>query len=218
MILIQKIWSRSSRDEEAPSKPELDVIDIETISVSVQTVQVENRSVETQANLQTNEKKPKDEKLVASNADVDSHIVLNERLNQALTLASERSAVLVKCESQIAEYEGKIVALNKQIDEKNSLLEKNEKKITGEHPLVDVETSDKIVLRSTVNSLQKIISQKEETILRYQNLLKEDRDEHSKAAARLQDEIKTLRAQMATMQQQVDQKYDRPLVFPCLVS
>jgi hypothetical protein len=40
--------------------------------------------------------------------------------------------------------------------------------------------------QATIDSLQIIVNQKEETIGRYQQLLKESRDEHSQAAASLQ--------------------------------
>ena len=55
--------------------------------------------------------------------------------------------------------------------------------------VADQATSNE-ALQSTVKTLQKIIAQKEETIERYQIMLKEDRDKHSQAACSLQDEIK----------------------------
>lgn len=52
----------------------------------------------------------------------------------------------------------------------------------------------------TVNNLQSLLKSKEEAILNYQTLLKKDRDEHSLAAARMQEELKRLHN--ALMEQQ----------------
>ncbi|XP_046753485.1 centrosomal protein of 290 kDa [Diprion similis] len=229
MIFMQKIWSRSSKNGEGSSNqnPEIDIVDVdvddvdvETVSIAVQT-RVETRSVETQVHRDQQSvsiSSVRHESREVQPTNHDSQIALNERLNQALSLASERSALLVKYELEIAEYQEKIATLNGQLAEKNSLLssvtEKTEEPENFKPSVADIETSDKVVLRSTVNSLQKIITQKEETILRYQNLLKEDRDEHSKAAARLQEEIKSLQARVAAMQQQVNQKINDYIHLP----
>ncbi|XP_020710825.2 centrosomal protein of 290 kDa isoform X2 [Athalia rosae] len=222
MIFVQKIWGKSvkSDEESVRTNSNVAVINVETVSVAVQ-VRTENRSVETQIEIDSNLSSHENDPMPSAGSDkqnvdndqvqdgCDHQITLNDRLNQALRLASERSFALTKCESQNAEFQAKIISLNKLIDEKNSQLFKkqsNPDRVTFESNSVDTETSDKIVLKSTINSLQKIVNQKEETILRYQNLLKEDRDEHSKSAARLQEEIKTLQTRMAGMQQQVNQK------------
>lgn len=47
-------------------------------------------------------------------------------------------------------------------------------------------------LKATVTSLQSTIAEKEASIIKFQSLLKEDRDEHSLAAARMQEELKRL--------------------------
>lgn len=215
MVFMQKLWGKSCGQRDREERVENRETESKTIaseavtrvSVSVQTISF-NRSIETQV---SRDRDPPPIEVAADNR--DAQIALNERLNQALYLASERSALLVKCESRIAEYEAMIVALNKQIEQKESAVKTT--KENSEEPIVaaDLETSDKIVLKSTVNSLQKIVAQKEEAIIRYQKLLKEDRDEHSKAAARLQEEIKTLQARIAGMQQQVNRKYVAEVVF-----
>ncbi|XP_034174302.2 centrosomal protein 290kDa [Osmia lignaria lignaria] len=127
--------------------------------------------------------------------------LLRDQLNRALKLASERSSTLVKYELQIAEYQVKIEGLNKILESKDLQLTEKEKlleecKAQPHSQLHSSEYSDKLALKSTINSLQKLLSQKEETIARYQNLLKEDRDEHSKAAVRLQEEIRSLQARL----------------------
>ncbi|KAL3280010.1 hypothetical protein HHI36_017518 [Cryptolaemus montrouzieri] len=52
---------------------------------------------------------------------------------------------------------------------------------------------DVIPLKATIKALQEAVVLKEESILHYQSLLKEDRDNHSLAAARMQEEVKMLK-------------------------
>lgn len=189
-----------------------------------------------------------------------SSVILNEQLDQALKLASERSVMLIKYESQLAEYKAKVDALNKAIMEKDSqyqaivdtlnkaieekdleyqtkmdilnksieekdlqyqikmdslnkvIEEKNSHlaqkqsvldELISQSHITNTDCTDKLALKSTINSLQKLINQKEETILRYQNLLKEDRDEHSRAASCFQNEIKNLHDRILTMQSKI---------------
>lgn len=176
-----------------------------------------------------------------------SSAILNEQLDQALKLASERSAMLVKCESQLAEYKSKVDVLNKVITEKdsqyqakvdtlnkvieernlqyltkvdtlNKAIEEKDSHLAQKQNVLDelmtqsrvasTDCADKLALKSTINSLQKLINQKEETILRYQNLLKEDRDEHSRAASHFQDEIKNLHDHILAMQSKIRKSKD----------
>ncbi|KAL0133342.1 hypothetical protein PUN28_000825 [Cardiocondyla obscurior] len=180
-----------------------------------------------------------------------SSIILNDQLDQALKLASERFAKLVKCESQLAEYKTKVDALNKVIMEKdlqyqakvntlnkaieeknlqhqtkvdtlNKAIEEKDSYLVQKQNVLDelmvqprttnTDCADKLALKSTINSLQKLINQKEETILRYQNLLKEDRDEHSQAASRFQDEIKSLHDHILAMQGKIRKSEDSVVI------
>lgn len=54
-----------------------------------------------------------------------------------------------------------------------------------------------------------MLKDKDETILNYQTLLKKDRDEHSLAAARMQDELRRLQHAL-TEQQKINMKYNIP--------
>lgn len=60
-----------------------------------------------------------------------------------------------------------------------------------------IDSKEKEAFRVTIGSLQSIIKQKEETILRYQDLLKRGREEHGKAYSKLQEELKTLNGALA---------------------
>ncbi|XP_033329753.2 centrosomal protein 290kDa isoform X1 [Megalopta genalis] len=143
-----------------------------------------------------------EEKRIGNNQEIS---LLRDQLNQALKLASERSATLVKYELEIAECRAKVEALNTTIENKDLQLKQKEKlleeyKLAPQSQLLGTESSSKLALKSTINSLQQLVEQKEETIARYQSLLKEDRDEHSKAAARLQEEIRSLHCRVQSMQ------------------
>ncbi|XP_012276740.1 centrosomal protein of 290 kDa [Orussus abietinus] len=134
---------------------------------------------------------------------------LHEQFRQALNLASERSATIIKYESQIVEYQARISVLNKTIEEKDLQVAQRDKiieRVNRDSSNIPMDSTDKIALKSTVNSLQQILTQKEETITRYQNLLKEDRDEHSKAAARFQEEIKSLHERILRMENDAEVK------------
>ncbi|XP_076656438.1 centrosomal protein 290kDa [Halictus rubicundus] len=131
--------------------------------------------------------------------------LLRDQLNHALKLASERSSTLIKYEVQMSEYRAKVETLNRTIENKDSQLKQKEKlleesRLAPQLQLASSESSEKLALKSTINSLQQLIQQKEETITRYQSLLKEDRDEHSKAAARLQEEIRSLHCRLQAME------------------
>ncbi|KAK6617062.1 hypothetical protein RUM44_005419 [Polyplax serrata] len=65
------------------------------------------------------------------------------------------------------------------------------------HCVGKTEQAEKEALKMTVESLQNVIKQKEETILRYQDLLKESREEYGKSYAKLQEELKNLNEAMA---------------------
>jgi len=55
--------------------------------------------------------------------------------------------------------------------------------------------------QATVDSLQSIINQKEETIRRYQSLLRDAREEESRAVAALQEQVCALQSDLAVQEQ-----------------
>ena len=118
--------------------------------------------------------------------------LLQEQLAKALALASERALAVAKCEPGLVEYK--------------TLVELFEEKLGSIHiPMESPKLAEESVqislaneaLQSTVRSLEKLITCKDETIVKYQALLKEDRDKHSEAAERLQDEIQSLKKMFA---------------------
>lgn len=117
-------------------------------------------------------------------------------------------------EEKDLQYQIKIDSLNKAIEEKDSHLAQKQSvldELISQSHITSTDCTDKLALKSTINSLQKLINQKEETILRYQNLLKEDRDEHSRAASCFQNEIKNLHDRILTMQSEI-KKNEEPVI------
>lgn len=117
-------------------------------------------------------------------------------------------------EEKDLQYRTKMDTLNKAIEKKDSDLAQKQNvldELVSQSGATNTDCTDKLALKSTINSLQKLINQKEETILRYQNLLKEDRDEHSRAASRFQDEIKSLHDYILSMQSKIG-KNEEPVI------
>ena len=191
----------------------------EMISNLSQTEIIDSCSVEVQCELNLHYTETNNAKKIEENntvqikkqieKDDNVHSFLNEQLNKALALASERSAVILKYESQLAEFQTKINALSSAIEEKDAKLIERDKiieQLKSDSNISNVEGSDKMALKPTINSLQKLLNQKEETISRYQVLLKEDRDEHSRAASSLQEEIKHLQEKIAKLEKEIEER------------
>lgn len=234
MMNIQRAWY-----PQQDNHPQINALNFETksiqVAVEIETVSVQtepytcclSQTVETptekvqvskdvQKSLSPDEAVKKTFREIGNNTEeISNSMDLNQQLDQALQLASERSAMLAKYESQLTEYQVQMDSLTKAIEEKDSNLVQKQNVLDElmTQPLVtNIDCTDKLALKSTINSLQKLIDQKEETILRYQNLLKEDRDEHSRAASRFQEEIKSLHNRILAMQSEA-RKDEKPTVI-----
>ncbi|KOC58823.1 Centrosomal protein of 290 kDa [Habropoda laboriosa] len=197
-------------------KKETSEIEIQTMTPTRESDE-EDQKLEEKMREEDKEKHSEKESEKEKDNDEEEASLLREQLNQALKLASERSSTLLKYELQISECQAKVETLKKTIETKDLQLTKKDLQLTQKDKLLEErkpspelqfpsnECSDKLALKSTINSLQKLLGQKEETITRYQNLLKEDRDEHSKAAARLQEEIKNLHSRLQSMQNEAEE-------------
>lgn len=180
----------------------------EVVTTSTQTDTVAKRSIDIQCDIKIPSPEPEVPKQISdfssdSNKQIEKdekiHIFHKEQLNKALALASERSAIISRLESQITEYQTKIKSLMLSNEEKDAKISDREKIIEqgkNESNVPNTARSDE-ALNSTINTLQKLITQKEETIARYQLQLKEDRNEHGKVASILQEEIKHLKEKIA---------------------
>ncbi|PNF43192.1 hypothetical protein B7P43_G15673 [Cryptotermes secundus] len=156
----------------------------------------------------------------SSESHTEENSSMLEQLRQAMSLVSTQSQSLIKYEAELAQLRGKVAALTADIEEKDRLLLSKDKVMAEirakwnsnqqkavEQPQRAVEQlgeddlTEKLALKATVDSLQIIVNQKEETIGRFQQLLKESRDEHSQAAARLQEELRSLQTALNNSQQ-----------------
>ncbi|XP_050500647.1 centrosomal protein of 290 kDa [Diabrotica virgifera virgifera] len=146
-----------------------------------------------------------------------NHIVNNLKA-ELLTLQEEvkvKETQLDQLRSKITEQEMTISMFRKQIGDKQSQITFYERHIMdlqnkkaevasagagGDNVNVGTETvsqtQEQIALKNSVKSLQEEIKSKDEQIMKYQTLLKNDRDKHSLAAARLQEELQNLQKQL----------------------
>ncbi|CAG9830349.1 unnamed protein product, partial [Diabrotica balteata] len=147
----------------------------------------------------------------------EKHIVNNLK-SELITLQEEnkvKETQLDQLKSKITEHEMTISMFRKQIGDKQSQITFYERHIMdlqnkktelsstgagGDNVNVGTEavsqTQEQIVLKNSLKSLQEEIKSKDEQIMKYQTLLKNDRDKHSLAAARLQEELQNLQKQL----------------------
>ncbi|XP_058456940.1 centrosomal protein cep290 [Malaya genurostris] len=128
---------------------------------------------------------------------------LESQLKQAMMLASTRSALLLETESRLTECHGRIKLLEKTLEDKEGQLKK-EKCINSE-----TGGSDKIgdgILSSTIGSLQDLLLQKDTTLSKYQDLLGNERLEHSKA---YDENISQIRSLKKTIDELEQKQYDK---------
>lgn len=134
--------------------------------------------------------------------DADSRSVSTENVEHFVRIIDDQTEAINKYETQIHELEAEVLKLKKELDEKETIIMLKEKLMNNSKPKTleleetvsrdKTDEAEKAALKVTVQSLQNIIKQKEETIFRYQDLLKEGRDEYSKASGKLQEELRTL--------------------------
>ncbi|XP_069705746.1 centrosomal protein of 290 kDa isoform X2 [Periplaneta americana] len=135
---------------------------------------------------------------------------LTQELEEKDSLLLSREKALTEMKIQLASSQ------QKDVEQSPNILQQVQKVVADvqEHlnsnmqePLKTIDkqpeedSTEKLALKATINSLQIIVNQKVETIGRYQQLLKECRDEHSQAAARFQEEIRSLQSSLYSLEQ-----------------
>ncbi|KAK9884908.1 hypothetical protein WA026_009146 [Henosepilachna vigintioctopunctata] len=103
-------------------------------------------------------------------------------------------------QSQISFYEKHILELQQQTKKEDEEVHRTQNDGGGDN-IRNVAGDDVLALKATMKALQDTIVLKEESIHQYQSLLKEDRDNHSLAAARMQEEVKMLKNSLAEEKQ-----------------
>lgn len=113
----------------------------------------------------------------------------DSQLKQAMILASTRSSLLLEAENQLSEAQGRIKVLEKNLEERDKLLKQNrDVMVKAEEP----KRGDNI-LSVTISTLQNLLLEKDTTLSKYQELLKVERQQHSKEYDELIVDVKTLK-------------------------
>ncbi|XP_053687102.1 centrosomal protein cep290 [Sabethes cyaneus] len=127
---------------------------------------------------------------------------LESQLKQAMMLASSRSALLLETESRLSECHGRIKLLEKALEDKEQQLKKERSNAT----VSDENKLNDGALSSTIGSLQNLLLQKDTTLSKYQELLRNEREEHSKA---YDENIAQIRMLKRTIDELEQKQYDK---------
>ncbi|GAB0100854.1 Centrosomal protein cep290 [Sergentomyia squamirostris] len=129
---------------------------------------------------------------------------LESQLKQAMILASTRSTLLLETESRLAEAQGRIKAFERTLEEKEKLLrEQRDRNVSNGD---QSGRKDDNILSITIASLQNLLLEKDTTLSRYQELLKTERNEHSKSTNEYQKEIEALRTELDQLARRFKEK------------
>ncbi|XP_058831410.1 centrosomal protein cep290 [Topomyia yanbarensis] len=128
---------------------------------------------------------------------------LESQLKQAMMLASTRSALLLETESRLTECHGRIKLLEKTLEDKEVQLKKEKSSHTEAS---GGDTMGDGVLSSTIGSLQNLLLQKDTTLSKYQELLRNEREEHSKS---YDENISQIRSLKKTVDELEQKQYDK---------
>ncbi|KAL7306503.1 hypothetical protein TKK_0001202 [Trichogramma kaykai] len=212
MISVQKAWQ--VRKSEAIRR--LSAVDVATETVEKETekimekqfavkatqVELKLRSIECQCDIKESQRvvvESDDEtgngvqnKKDDTSATVPNVAILQEQLGQALALASKRALAVAKCEPGLAEYQTLVDLIEEKLTAKSSNVVPAAEPAKSSEDIAQITSANEALL-STVRSLEKLLICKDETIERYQALLKEDREKHNEAVERYQEEIQSLK-------------------------
>ena len=117
---------------------------------------------------------------------------LESQLKKALMLASSRSALLIETENQLSEAQGRIKVMEKNLESRDKQIQKEREAIEKQQP-PEVAKKEDHILSITIATLQNLLLEKDTTLSRYQELLKSERQHHTRAYDELTDEVKQLK-------------------------
>ncbi|XP_065202598.1 centrosomal protein of 290 kDa-like isoform X2 [Planococcus citri] len=138
-----------------------------------------------------------------------------DKIKQANVTISELNSRLKSMDDDLRKTRDQLASLMMELKEKESIISVKEKEILSlqktnnerenfdEHDSSEADGNSikKLALKTTVDSLQNIIHQKEETIERLQSLLKKNREEHYQSTLELQRELKGLQESTGSKEQ-----------------
>ncbi|XP_062542692.1 centrosomal protein Cep290 [Armigeres subalbatus] len=125
---------------------------------------------------------------------------LESQLKQAMMLASTRSALLLETESRLTECHGRIKLLERAVEDKEVQLRR------AAQAVANSEKQDDNILSSTIGSLQNLLLEKDTTLSRYQELIRNERQEHSKTYDENIGQIRALKKEVDEMEQKAYNK------------
>nr|XP_022901566.1 centrosomal protein of 290 kDa isoform X1 [Onthophagus taurus] len=107
---------------------------------------------------------------------------------------SSKTEIIEQLKSKLTELEMNLSLFKSQLGDKQSQITFYEKHILELQSKKEISVEEDAVedLKSNLIKLQAILTEKEEDVIKYQSLLKKDRDEHSLAAQRMREEVKRL--------------------------
>lgn len=146
----------------------------------------------------------------AGNNTEESSVIINEQLDQALKLALERSAMLIKCESQLAEYKMQVDTLNKTIMEKD--LQYQAKMDTLNKAIEE----RNLQYQTRVDNLNKAIEEKDSHLVQKQNILDEFMTQPRVANTDCADKL-ALKSTINSLQKLINQKEETILRYQNLL-
>jgi centrosomal protein CEP290 len=146
----------------------------------------------------------------------DSFSNIRAELISVSNEVAAKEQIIQQLKSKITENEMNLSLFRKQLGDKQSqitfyerhILELQSKKeiTTDSSENVDVNKNEEILtLKCSLKTVQENLKQKEEDILKYQSLLKEDRDKHSMAASLMREELKVLQKCLTEEKQKVSE-------------
>lgn len=124
--------------------------------------------------------------------DINTHKSMESQLKQAMILASTRSSLLLETENRLAIAQGRIKALERAIEDRETQLnDEREQSAKLMSP-----RKDDNVLSTTITSLQHLLQEKDTTLSRYQELLRDERSDRTKLYEDHRQEIRTLQTKI----------------------
>lgn len=117
---------------------------------------------------------------------------MESQLKQAMILASTRSSLLLETENRLAIAQSRIKALERAVEDRETQLKEEREqsaKLTSPR-------KDDSVLSATITSLQHLLQEKDTTLGRYQELLRDERSDRTKLYEDHRQEIRTLQTKI----------------------
>lgn len=131
---------------------------------------------------------------------------LQSQLKKALILASSRSALLIETENRLSETHGRIKVLEKNLDYREKKMQKDRDGIEKQQSVESGPKKEDHTLSITIGTLQNLLLEKDTTLSRYQELLKSERQHHSRAYDEMTNEAKQLKKTIDELETTISDK------------